>query len=284
MGSLKVIVAGFLALVSAASAGGGLRPSPSEATPERGRLPESLSAFYPPAADRPVYLLKMLSLETSFSGVIADLMEGDVDGARGSFDDFQRRYRELAGMIPEWQGEYPEQKVKELGNALAVGDRGSALTAFEAVGGICHNCHIAAMVPVQQKYHWGDFGAVEVWDPLSGKAIGYRQFKQYLSTNLAGIAVDLGQRQSDRAREQFKAFRSRFESLSSSCQACHQTESRHFVDREMRDTIEELGSAFEDGPIATESVIELLQKIGRESCSKCHLVYLPAAYARHTAR
>ena len=280
----KVFAAGFLALGSVASAGDSLPPGTMEIGLEPFHLPASLDAFYPPATDRPVYLIKMLSLETSFSGIMADLMEGDLDGARGSFDDFQRQYREAAGMIPEWKGEYPEEKIKELGRALAAEDQGRAVKAFESTGQSCHGCHLAAMVPVQQKYHWGDFGAADVWDPVSGKATGYRQFKQYLTTNMANIKIDLQQGQTGNARKHFEAFQARFEALSGTCRTCHEKESRHFVDHEMQNTVEELRNAFRSEKVDAEQVTGLMQKIGKETCSKCHLVHLPAAHARHSVR
>ncbi len=274
----------FLAIAMIPHAGAGSLPEATRGVPGILPLPESLKSFYPPAVDRPVYLLKMLSLETSFSGIVVDLMEEDYDGAKGSYEDFQRQYREVAGMVPEWKGAYPEGQVKKLGAALASGDKGLAMNAFAAVGGICHRCHVATMVPVQQKYHWGDFGAITVQDPLSGAATGYPQFKKFLAANLAGITVDLRQGQTDNARRQFEGFRARFEALSGSCQGCHEKESRYFVDREMQDTVEELGEAFRSRTVAADAVMALAQKIGRESCSKCHLVHVPAALAGRSAR
>jgi hypothetical protein len=274
----------FLGIAMIPQAGAGNLPEAARGVPGMYPLPESLNAFYPPTADRPVYLLEMLSLETSFSGIVVDLMEDDFDGAKRSFEDFQRKYRDVAGMVPEWKGEYSEWMVKELGVALASEEKGLAMNAFAAVGATCHRCHVAAMVPVQQKYHWGDFGAITVRDPLSGSPTEYPQFKHSLAANLAGITVNLKQGQIDNARKQFEAFRSRFTALSGSCNGCHESESRSFVDREMQDTLGELGKAFRNQTVSTDSVVALVQKIGRESCSKCHLVHLPAAYARHFAR
>jgi len=140
------------------------------------------------------------------------------------------------------------------------------------------------MVPVQQRFHWGDFGAITVRDPLSGAATGYPQFKRFLSANLAGIAVDLRQGQTENARRQFEGFRARFQALGGSCRGCHEKESRYFVDREMRDTVEEIGQALRSRTVAMETVAALAQKIGRESCAKCHLVHLPAAFAGRPGR
>ncbi len=158
------------------------------------------------------------------------------------------------------------------------------MNLFASLGEICHRCHVATMVPVQQRYHWGDFGSITVKDPLSGESTGYPQFKKVLAANLAGITVDLRQGQTGNARKQFEGFRARFEALSVSCQGCHEKQSRSFVDREMRDTVEELGAAFQGPTVAPEAVTALVQKIGKESCSKCHLVHVPAALAGRSHR
>ena len=286
----SVLLVGFLLLIVllgfavVAHAGAGNLPEAKKGLTAMSPLPESLNAFYPPAAGGPVYLFKMLDMQTSFSGIVVDLMEDDLEGARGSFEEFRSKYREVAGMVPEWKGEYPEGNVKELGAALAAGDKGLAMNAFAALGGVCHRCHVAAMVPVQQKYHWGNFGDTTVRDPLSGAATGYPQFKQFLAANLSGITVDLRQGQVENARKQFEGFRARFEALSGSCNGCHEKQSRYFVDREMQETVDELGNAFRSRTVAPESVNALVQKIGRESCSKCHLVHLPAVHANRSAR
>ena len=282
VGFLLLLV--FLPMAMIPQAGAGNLPEATRGMPATLPLPESLNALYPPVADRPVYLQKMLALETSFSGIVVDLMEEDYDGARGSFEDFQRQYREVAGMVPEWEREYPEGKVEELGAALAAGDRGLAMNAFAAVGEICHRCHLVAMVSVQQRYHWGDFGSITFKDPLSGASTGYPQFKKFLAANLAGITVDLKQGQIANARKQFDGFRVRFLALSDSCLGCHEKESRDFFNRDMRDTVEELGQALKSRTIAADAVMALAQKIGRESCSKCHLVHLPAALAGRSSR
>jgi len=284
MRKTTIALVGLLALAPIAQAGTSGRPGGAPPAAATAGLPGSLDALYPPVADRPVYLFKMLSLETSFSGIIVDLMEGDLDGAKGSFREFQRQYGEIAAMVPEWEAEYPVAEVKALGEALATGNRERTMDAFAAVGGICHRCHLAAMVPVQQRYHWGDFGAITVTDPLSKNPTGYPQFKKILAANLAGITVDLRQGQIANARMQFDGFRVRFEALRGSCLGCHEKESGYFVNRELRDTVEELGQALGSRTIAADAVTALVQKIGRESCSKCHLVHLPAAYSARAPR
>lgn len=273
------VLAAFLAM--AATAPSGADP-PSGATgrrPGEVPLPEALEALYPPVAGGAVYLIQMAELQTSFSGIVVDLMEDDIEGARGSFEDFGKLYRETAGMVPEWKEGFPEKPVRELGAALSSGDKALAMQAIDAVGGICHRCHVEAMVPVQQRYRWGDFGAAIVKDPLSGAPTGYAQFKRFMATNLAGITVDLKQGQTENARKQFEGFRARFRALGDSCQGCHEGKTVAFVGNDVQDVLVEMGSAFGGETVDANAVAALTRRIGRESCSKCHLVHVPAAFA-----
>jgi hypothetical protein len=52
----------------------------------------------------------------------------------------------------------------------------------------------------------------------------------------------------------------------------------------MQDTVDELGKVFQSRAVDAGAVMALAQKIGRESCSKCHLVHVPAALAGRSAR
>jgi hypothetical protein len=281
---VAAILAVFLTMASTAHAGARPHPGAERGGPPPSNLPETLNASYPPAAGQPVYLLRMLELETSFSGIIVDLMEDDIQGARSSFDGFAGKYRELAGIVPEWRSKYPAEPVKELGEALASGDRKRAMSAFANVGGICHRCHVETMVPVQQKYHWGDFGTIVVKDPLSGAATDYAKFKEYLAANLAGITVDLREGEVADAQRQFQAFRARFQSLAESCNGCHEEKSRYYVDREVQEIVDEIGKAFTSRTVAADQIVALTARIGKESCFKCHLVHLPAAFAGTAGR
>jgi hypothetical protein len=78
----KGVLAGLLALASTVPVIAGASRNLGTTESETSRLPRTLDSLYPPAQPRPVYLFKMLDLEASFSGIVADLTEGDVEGAR----------------------------------------------------------------------------------------------------------------------------------------------------------------------------------------------------------
>lgn len=279
MRRIATVLIGLLAIAPTGRAAADRPPGSAGGAAAETRLPGSLDALYPPVADRPVYLAGMLALDTPFSGIVVDLMEDDLDGARGSFERFRTQYRKVAAMVPEWRGDYPEKPVEELGAALAAGNKARAMGAFSEVGGICHRCHLSAMVPVQQKYRWGKMGAIAVTDPLDGGATGYAHFKRFLAANLAGITVDLGQGQIENARKQYEGFRARFRTLAGTCAACHDGRDRRYVDGDVQAAVDAIGRALADRAPDVDAVASFVRKVGGESCSKCHLVHVPAALA-----
>jgi hypothetical protein len=256
-----------------------LGKSPNGAPHKLTAVPKALDAFYPPKAGYPAYLVEMVKLDTSFSGIVAELMDGDLQGARSSFEEFKAKYRELAGLVPEWRRAYPLAPVEKLGKTLGSGDRGKIMAAFADVGRLCHECHTATMVPVQQKYHWGDFSSLQVKDPLSNDMVEYARFKKFLSANLAGITVNLKQGQTDAAVRHFQGLRARYEGLKETCKQCHTGQSRHYVDGSVDGLLDKLGEVL-DSPNAPQAAGPLLQRFGAETCSKCHHVHVPAAVAK----
>lgn len=273
------VVIGVLALALLARAS-----SREDGPPPVPALPPSLAALYPPVAERPVHLLAMLELQDGFSGIVVDLLEGDVAQARASYVEFAQRYRRAADLVPEWRAAYPEEPVRSLGSALAGGDRPATMAAIDAVGAVCHACHQVAMASVQLRYRWGRFADVTVADPLTGGAASYAAFKRGLATNLAGITHDLRQGEVENARRQFDGFRARFAALSESCNTCHDTPRRSFVDLSVQAVVDALGRALAAAVPDLAAVVRLTAGIGQASCSACHLVHTPAAQAQAAIR
>jgi len=245
-------------------------------------LPSSLDALFPPNAGQPIYLLKMMELGTSFTGIVVDLFEDDVQNAVANFEKFKSQYFEISKMVPEWEKDYPQGPVEELGVALRIGDQGKIMAAYEKTGNVCHECHVTNMVRVQQKYHWQDFGAIKVKDPLTNEVVDYRRLMQGLVANFMGIIVDVQEGQRENAQKQFQGFKARFQAMEDNCQECHGTEERkYYVDNSVQDLVAKLGKALKESSIDPKVVETLVQAIGMENCFNCHLVHLPAAYAKY---
>jgi len=261
------------------------KPRHAKWTPKTvsGPLPSSLDTLYPPKAKQPIFLFAMLGLGTRFSGIVADLFENDPQRANADLERFKAEYMEVSKLVPEWKKEYPMGPVEELGKAFATGDRGKVMAAYENVGMVCHNCHVSYMPTVQQKYHWGNFGAINIKDPLSKEQVTFGRLMQYLDANFAGISVSVERGDKETAQRQLQGFSARFQAMKESCGSCHDTERKYYVDENVQALIDKLGQTL-SGPSVDPKVVEpLRQRIGMESCVQCHWVHVPAAYAKFSS-
>jgi cytochrome c5 len=248
-----------------------------------GPLPSSLDTLYPPRANQPIFLIGMLGLDTPFSGIVADLLENAPQNAKADFDRFKAQYGEVSKLVPEWRKKFPMGPVKELEKALATQDRGKVMAAYEKVGMVCHNCHASAMPRVQQKYHWGNFDAISITDPLSKEQVAFNRLMQYLDANFAGISVSVERGDKETAQRQLQGFSARFQAMKESCTSCHDTERKYYVDENVEALIDKLGQALSGPSVDPKVVGPLIQGIGMESCAKCHWVHVPAAYAKFSS-
>lgn len=242
-------------------------------------LPSSLDNHYPPKADGPVYLFAMYEMAKPFSGLVCDVFENDFDNARTNFANFKKGYSAVSNMIPEWKHLFPLAAIDELGSALEAGDPRKIMAAYETAGGVCDGCHRQYMPAVYQKYHWGDFGAITVADPLTNEDVSFRRSMLLMETSFTGAGVDLEQGQLENARKQFQAFSSRFRAMAGTCGGCHESERKYYADEQILGMIDSLGALLNEEIVDPAAAGALFQGIGMESCRKCHLVHLPAAYS-----
>lgn len=244
-------------------------------------VPASLDALYPPQSKQPEYLMRMVRLGSLMTGAAVDLAQQDVEHAAQSFAAFKRDYLEVAALVPEWREQFPVEPVDALGEALASGDPARVGPAFGAVGAVCASCHHSSMAAVAARYHWPDANAITTTDPVSGERVGHAQFMHQLDFSLTGITHDLSQGQVDAARAHFEDFRRRFEALGETCENCHGTEERfYFTDPASSAKVEAIGAALSAENPDPGAVQGAVMEVGHNTCFRCHLVHVPAAFAK----
>ena len=174
----------------------------------------------------------------------------------------------------------PDGPVEELGKALMTTDRARVMAAYEKVGMVCHSCHMNTMPRAHQKYHWGNFTAVNASDPLSKEQVTFTRLMQYIDANLAGIAVSVKRGDKEIAQRQFQGFNARFQAMKETCNSCHDSERKYYVNESVQASIDQLGQALSGSSIDPKAVEPLMANIGTESCLKCHWVHVPPAFAQ----
>ncbi len=243
-------------------------------------LPVSLGNYFPPGAEQPVYLLMMLEMNKPFTGIVVDLSEQDADNARANFKKFRGHYVELSKLVPEWTEYFPMGPLNALQTALETGNQEKVIAAVQQVGKVCSDCHVSVLPQVQHRYFWGNFREIRITDPLTSQDVTHRELMQFMDANFTGIEIDAEQGQLENARSQFQNFRARFQTMEGTCVICHDTERHYYVDESVKTMIDELGRVLTAPSIDPATVSRLSQRIGMESCFKCHLVHMPAAMAQ----
>lgn len=245
-----------------------------------GPPPASLDSLYPPIAKAPVWKLTMFEMSTPFTGSLIKMSSGDAAGAKKYFDRFRAAYVKASGMVPEWRERFPAAPLDEMEAAIGSGDPGRVMAAAEKVGRVCHDCHQVNMPKVQQAKHWDDFSMIAVTDPRSNRDLKFSEFMLGLDMAYTGIGIGLEEGSVEAARESFGAFNQAMGTLRETCSACHTTERAYFVDKSVQASIDALGLALRAAKPDPGTVGGLMMQIGQESCGKCHLVHIPAAYAQ----
>lgn len=244
--------------------------------------PESMDAYYPPISEQPVFAFAMLGMEMQFTGIAVNLLEKDFENANKSYEKFKEQYVQVSKLVPEWESNFTMEPVEELGKSLQSADAGKIFASIDAVGKVCGNCHMKYVIPVQYKYHWRDFDAINVSDQVTNENTDFLNLMRRISLNFTGIGVNLQEGQVENANNHFNEFKSRFFSMKATCTHCHKTPRKYYVDEEVRNMIDDLGKALNAKSIDFKLIEELSIKIGEESCEKCHLVHMPAAITKQS--
>lgn len=242
--------------------------------------PASLDQFYPPVADGPLYMFRMMDLNNLFVGVINDVMTNDLENAMAGLENFRKEYADISNLIPEWKDYYPAEPLEIFSQAARAGDPGQLMPAVEELGKVCHRCHVSTMTPVKYKYHWGDFASIAMEDPFRGGSMDYKALMQYLNAGLAGIGNELSQDQAQGAMGQYQVFNVAFQLMKGTCRQCHQLEREYYVDQGVQTMIDRLGVVLSSTEINRDEVGDYIAAIGTESCFNCHLVHLPASLTK----
>ena len=244
-------------------------------------LPPSLNALYPPVTEIPVFLFKMIEMANSLNASGINFFEADYLSMQGSFSHFKTVYTEFSGLVPEWKEYFPQKEVDELGVALNSKEMEKVELAFENLGKVCHNCHIANMTRVQHKFAWGNFSDISITDPVYGKENSFSEIMHFMTISYDGITTDLIEGQLEYSRKHFTDFSSRFEAMSETCIVCHDSEREYYIDDNIQNMIKAIGEEIAKDKPEVEKIKDLTKGIGFESCYKCHLVHTPAAFSQN---
>lgn len=93
-----------------------------------------------------------------------------------------------------------------------------------------------------------------------------------------GIGVNIKNGNQSGAKQSFVLFSAMFDSLNSTCTSCHPSSPRYYVSADVRTMINKMGKEINAGNLSEAEGIR--QAIGMESCYRCHVLHMPAQFAK----
>jgi hypothetical protein len=226
--------------------------------------------------------MQMHAMVTPMMAGVNSVMAGDMEKAALHFEEFGKQYEGTSKMVPEWTYRFDMALIDSLNQAAASGDPEATMKALETVGQTCHHCHYDNMAKVQALYEWPKFSEVRVDNPQGGE-LTLRQVMQRVEGTLLGVGISLKEGNAEQARGQVQAFKQAFSLLEEVCENCHETERTYFVDASAKNLISRLEKVVAKPSPDAAAAGKLIQNIGEETCFKCHMVHVPAAFVQNKA-
>jgi cytochrome c556 len=245
-------------------------------------LPKSLENLFPPKADGNIWRMQMHAMATPLTAAVGSVQEGDMETAQALFAEFKKQYTTNSTLVPEWESKFDMAPVTAVEEAFAGGDPDAVMGAVMSLANVCHSCHYDNMGRVQKLYVWPKFSEVTVSDPDMGE-LRFVEVMYMLNGSITGIGLGLKEGSNEAALAGLPKFKKAFSLLEATCEECHDSERTYFVDEMVHNLIDRLEKTLSDPSATPQAAGSILQNIGNESCRRCHLVHVPAAFTQNKA-
>ena len=272
--------------------------------------PKSLDNYYPPAAKKGKnYKAYQDTLGRRFYDLLVDINAIDTEVLEESYLRFKEYYSFVADLVPEWKDRYALNEVEELGKVLGF-VKDSADTSknpakdtvlpigakrsldpkikglLEKIEYSCKSCHIQEIPKVYFRYYWTtrdmkmNMATFRVKDPLTGKDVPYRDFKEKLNMDYYTIlrAIDKGSKAE--LRRNVQNFVKRFNYNQSLCSKCHGEDPYLFTTPTVATLVRDLENEASKLVPSKEILRRTLSELYRSNCTGCHRVHYPATYVQ----
>jgi cytochrome c556 len=245
-------------------------------------LPSSIDQYY--KSQPPVYLISMFELGAAMMGIGVNVQQGDMANAKKSYDDFSEKFKDSSEMVPEWKKYYDQETVQKIGASL---DSGNVPAVFENIGKLgeaCVKCHTEKMPHIWNKYNWNDFGKLTLNTPNPAEPVlPFPAAKiKYLAAGFDGIGVNIKNNNQKGAQESFGLFKTMFDNMNSTCSSCHVSPRTYYVSADIQAMINTMGEKINSGNLSEAEGLRM--GIGMESCYKCHVLHMPAQFAKDISK
>ena len=234
-------------------------------------LPASLALWYKPQNKRQVWLHTMFALRRELQAVREYAHDGDKAHLRHWAERFDRHYRRLPQMVPEWSDELDLELLDELTDRIKHDDFKGVLRASDRLERDCRSCHRQYQAVAALTHRWPRFDHLRIAEGDQDRP--YSDFKNELTKLVNRIKIATEDQRWPLAERSFIELRKKLQHLGESCAECHRDSAPHerILGSETEHGLEQLQQALKqkDGKTAGRR----LGAVAVMACARCHGVH-----------
>ena len=234
--------------------------------------PKDLDKYYPPASEKPVFLYNMYTASISFTGMLANIQEGDWKNAKKWAESLKKAYLKVGKLVPAWDKFLRKDEINKLVEAVNNKNTAKVKMYAQKVGQSCSSCHKKYMLPVKVKYHYPSYDLISIEDPVSGNEYEVEDYMKKIATDYKLVNVYSSDGKYKKALKMADSFSKRFKALTQMCSECHT--SKIVEDVYFGEETENALKALKKAIVAKnhKNINKQMGAIGG-TCYKCHNVH-----------
>jgi len=239
--------------------------------------PASLEAWYKPSNKRQVWLHTMFRLRRELLAISDYSQAQQPQLLQKWFKGFDKDYREVGKMVPEWQDALDITELNKLQDAVENKDYPAIPPILDNLQDSCTECHADYQAVARLLYRSADFAKIRVLDAHNGRKIAYDKAMAELSSTVNRIKIAMHDNLYPQAIAYLEPLQTRLKSLSDGCSDCHKQadEQIDYIINSSQPILTELKQALEkqDNKQARIS----LGTFAVKTCARCHSVHRTTA-------
>ncbi len=235
--------------------------------------PKELEKYYPPNSDKYEFLTNMYNLSTAFTGVFANIQDGNWEKAKEWAKKTEEYYLNIGKLVSKWDKILRKDAVKQMVKAVENKDVSAFKRFANTVGKSCVQCHKNYQLSVKIIYHYPSYEGTTVEDPVTGVEYGVDDYMKKMTNDMKLLKVYLLQGDKEKAVKYGNNFVKRVEGLQQMCSDCHTNNisEKVYFGEAFKKKLTTLKEALDKKD--EKNIFSSLKWIGANNCFKCHNVH-----------
>jgi len=225
--------------------------------------PASLAQWYKPQSKRHVWLHTMFKLRREMLAIEIYAKDQDGDSLQKWAAKFDKDYRKIAEMVPEWSNRVDMTALAALQSSAQDHRFDDVANDLSQLRKNCKSCHADFRVVTAALYRAPDFSGLKIDADTT-----YKAHMANLSTQVNRINIASIDGKDDAASKAFADLTNGMKTLGDTCASCHKKDPQSYPDPTISAAMASLDQSLNGGTLKDKG--RALGTLAVLACAKCH--------------